>query len=279
MRHVALFLLAAACAAKPLLAGDAERPGEADLRHAGILAQEGDLPGAVTLWFKVLRQADNQDLRSEARENLAELGLTGQEIFQLAPAALKPEDWDRLLTRLSVNAAQQRRRELDIEYAKGLLRSGVVLRIQPDGKIKVEVQPKDLTRALELLLQIALAETDPEGARDAQSRLESLSIVGPQVEVVRKSVAEGKLSAALQNELVCGVCLHLLEKYRGWLEEREEHEDAGFRKQLARRFGVAIYKYLAAQHTQTATFKRPSDHLDYWRDLSAPPTPAAEKTF
>jgi len=272
-------ILAVAIAVKLLAAGEAERVGEADLKHADILAEEGDLQGAVTLFFKVLRQADDKDLRNTARDHLAALGLTGQEIFQLAPAALKPEDWDKLLGRLTANVAQQRRRGLDLDYAKGLLQAAVVLRIQPDGNVKVDLQPKDLAHALELLLQVALTDTDTEEGRDAQGRLEHLGIVGPQVEVVRKSIAEGKLSAPIQNELVCGVCLQLLEKYREWLEEREEHEDQAFRKQLARRVGTAIYKYLAAQHAQTATFKRPSDHLDFWRDISAPPVPGADKTF
>jgi len=260
-------------------AGEEQRIGEQDLKHASILAEEGDLQGAISLLFKALRQAENKDLRSDAREHLGNMGLSSQEVFQLDPASLKPEDWDKLLTRLAANAAQQRRLESDLDYSKALLRAAVNLRVQQDGSVKVDVQSKDLARALELVLQVALAEAGGEETREAQSRLEELGIAGPQVEATRKTIAEGKLSPAVQNEIVCGLCMHLLEKYRGWMEEREEHEDQAFRKQLALRLGVGVYKYMAAQYAQTAVFKRPSDQLDFWREIATPRKAGKENTF
>ena len=279
MKCLVLLALVLSSAASLLSAGDAQRIGEQDLKHAGILAEEGDLQGAVSLLFRILRQADNKDLRSDAREHLGNLGLSSQEIFQLDPATLKPEEWDKLLTRLAANGAQQRRLESDLDYSKNLLRAAVPLRLQQDGSVKVDVQSKDLAHALELVLQVALAETGGEEVREAQSRLEELGIAGPQVEATRKTIAEGKLPPAVQNEIVCGLCIRWLEKYRGWMEDREEHEDQAFRKQLALRLGTGLYKYLASQYAQTAVFKRPSDQLDYWREMSAPRKPEAEKTF
>lgn len=269
------FLLVAA-AARFSHPGEAQRFSEQDLKQAELLADEGDLHGAVSLWFRILRQADSKDLRDEAREHLEHAGLTGQEILQLDPAAMKAEERDKLLSRLAAAAAQQKRQELDLGYAVSLLRAAVSSRPQTDGSFKVEVQPKDLARALDLMLQVALSEQGGEPSRDAQSQLERLGVVGTQVEAVRKAAAEGKLPSAVQSEIVCAVCLHQLERYRHWLEEREEQEDQGLRKQLARRLGLAVYKYLAAQHAQTAAFKRPSEDLDFWRDLAAP---NVDKTF
>jgi len=278
MARLVLLVLALSSVTNLLNAGDAPRICEQDLKRADFLAEEGDLQGAVTLMFRILRQAEDKDLRSSAREHLGNMGLSSQEIFQLDPAALKPEDWDKLLTRLSAYDAQQRRLESDLDYSKSLLRAAVTVRLQQDGSAKVDVQSKDLARALELVLQVALAENGGEEAREAQSRLEELGIAGPQVEATRKTIAEGKLPPAVQNEIVCGLCIRALEKYRGWLEDREEHEDQAFRKQFALRFGTAVYKYLASQHAQTAIFKRPSEQLDFWRDMSAPHK-EPEKTF
>jgi len=249
-------------------AGDVPRFGEHDLKQAHILAEEGDLHGAITLYFKILRLADNKDLRSDAREQLEHLGLSGQETFQMDPAALKPVDWDKLLSRLTTAAALRQRQELDLGYAEGLLRAAVGMCIDQAGNLKVEVQTKDLLRALDLMLQVAMAETQDEHVREAQSELERLGIAGPQVPALRKAVTDGKLSPELQSELVCGVCLQRLRKYREWLEERAEQEDEPPRKPLARRLGLSVYKYLAAQHAQSAAFKNPSDVLNFWRDMA-----------
>ena len=251
--------------------------GEQDLKHAEFLAAEGDPQGAVTLMFKILRQATDKDLRSDAREHLVNMGLSSQEILQLDPAALKPEDWDKLLTRLSAQEAQQRRRESDLEYSENLLRAAVSVRVQQDGSVKADVQSKDLARALELVLQVALEGNGGEGAREAQSRLEELGIAGPQVEATRKTILEGNIPPAVQNEIICGICIRLLEKYRGWMEDREEQEDQVFRKRQALRMGTVVYKYLASQHAQTAIFKHSSELLDFWRDMSASRIPEAEK--
>ena len=261
-------LLMACVAAVPLIAGEVQHFKELDLKQAALLAEEGDLHGAVTSWLKILRQAEEKDLRSEARERLETLGLSNQEIFQLDPGTLKPEEWDKLLSRLTAAAAQRQRQEIDLDYARGVLRMAVSPRLDAAGKVQIDVQPKELARALDLMLQVALSETNGEHLREAQSELEQLGITGAQVAAVRKAVAEGKLPPEVQSELVCAVCLQRLHKYRGWLEEREENEEQPVRKQLARRLGLALYKCLAAQYAQTAVYKRPSDDLDFWRDIA-----------
>ncbi|MCY3023623.1 MAG: hypothetical protein NTW87_31980 [Planctomycetota bacterium] len=273
-RPISLLMLVLALG--PAVAGEVPRLGEQDLKLAHVQAEEGDLHAAVLLWFRILRQADTKELRDEAREQLEHTGLSGQDIFQLDPAALKPADWEKLLTRLTAAAAQQQRQELDFDYAQGLLRAAVALCVDPAGKVKVEIQSKDLARALDLMVQLALSETDGEQVRKAQSELEHLGIVGPQVAALRKTMTDGKLPVEVQNELVCGVCLQRLHRYQEWLQEREEHDDSPARKQVAKKLGANVYKFLATNLAQTAAFKRSSEILDFWRDLA---NPAEDKAF
>ena len=101
-------------------------------------------------------------------------------------------------------------------------------------------------------------------SQDQHLSVDARRLVG----AVRKAAAEGKLPPEIQNELVCSVCLHRLHRYREWLEERVENDEQPVRKQLAQRLGLALYKCLAAQYAQTAVYKRPSDDLDFWRDIA-----------
>jgi len=268
MIRLSCSLLMACATAVSLAAAEVQRFTELDLKQAEVLAEEGDLHSAVTSWLKILRRAEEKDLRSEAREHLERLGLSKQEIFQLDPGALKPEEWDKLLSRLAAAVAQRQRQEADFDYARGVLQLAVSPRLDAAGKARIDVQPKELSRALDLMLQVALSETNGEHVREAQSELEQLGVTGAQVGAVRKAAAEGKLPPEIQNELVCSVCLHRLHRYREWLEERVENDEQPVRKQLAQRLGLALYKCLAAQYAQTAVYKRPSDDLDFWRDIA-----------
>jgi citrate lyase gamma subunit len=250
--------------------------GERDLKQADVSAGEGDLQSAITLLFKILRRAEEKEIRGEAREQLERLGVTKQEIFSLDPATFKPDDWEKLLARVETAMSQRHRQKLDAEYAEGLLHAAIACRIMPGGTVKVAINPKDLAQGLDLLLRVALAEGGAERSRDAQETLEQLGVAGPQVDVVRKAAADGALPAAIQNEIVCAACIHRLHRYREWVESTGEEQGDLVRRQLARQFGVALFKYLSTQHAQTPAMKRPSETLDFWRDLAAP---GADKTF
>lgn len=273
-----LAVLACAC----LRAADEAIPDEHMLRSARTAAEEGDMRGALTLYFKVLRLAPNKENRSNAREYLELLGLSGPEIFQLDPAALKHDEWERLIVRLNAIRAQRKREALDLEYAQGLLKLAITPQvgltteppavegtvIEPD--VRIDIQPRELTRGLATLLELALAPTGGDSSRRAQLMLERLGISGARVEGVRTEVAEGKLPPELQRDLVAAVCIERLQSYRGWIEERGGEEDAAQRQRMAKRLGTALIRFLQKQQPQSPLMKQPSPTLDFWRDYAAP---------
>jgi len=268
--------------AAALRAAEDAVPDERLLRSARYAADEGDMRGALTQYFKVLRQAPNKENRAAAREYLELLGLSGPEIFQLDTAALKPDEWERLIVRLSAIRAQRKREALDLEYAQGLLRLAITPQvgvateapavegtvIEPD--VRVDIQPRELTRGLTMLLDLALAPTGGDSSKRAQLALERMGISGARVEGVRKEASEGKVGAELQRDLVAAVILDRLQTYRTWMEERGGEDDTVQRQRLAKRLGMTLIHYLQKQQPQSALMKQPSPTLDYWRDFAAP---------
>ncbi|HEY3322233.1 MAG TPA: hypothetical protein VGP72_17350 [Planctomycetota bacterium] len=265
-------VVAAILALVPLLCVSAEvQPAdEVTVKEAQLLAEVGDLKGALPLLFRVLRQGPSEEVRSDAREHLQELGLTAQEIFQLDPATLKPEDAEKLYARLVSAHAQRKRDELDLEYARDLLHAAIAPRATSAGEIQVDVQPKDVAKALELLLNLALSDKGHESSRKAQKTLEEMGIAGPKVDLVRKEIVEGKLSPQFQDEMVCAACLHRLEKYREWVDEQDQDAEHLLRRRVAQRAGGALFKFLQKQYAQSPQFKQAAPQLSIWVEQTAP---------
>lgn len=251
-----------------ILSAGETRLTEQDLRRAEILMEEGDVIGGVTLLFTVLRQSDNGDLRDDARGRLERSGLSRQEIFQLDPGVMKAEEWEKLLSRVSAAAAQRARQEMDLEYAEDLMHLAVAIRCGMAGEIRVDAQGKELARALEIMLRIAVSEGDSDRAREAQSMLERLGIAGARIDAVRKGIADGNLPPDMQNELVCDACLRRLKRYREWLEEGGEEEERLTQRQIARHMGMRIYRHVLKEYPQAAALKQAGELLDFWRGAS-----------
>ena len=272
-------LLLTALSLAAIMACTEERPGSPDERAyktARVLAEEGDLRRALPLLFKILRESASREFKGEARERLQSYGLSSQEIFQIEPGTMKIEEFDKLIARVSSNIATRRRQEMDMEYAQQLLQVCVSSRMRADGEMTLEVQSRELARALEMMLHLALSETSNDATREAQSLLEQLGIAGPKIEPLRRAIAGAELPPEIQNPLLINVCLRRLEHYREWLDDDDANGD---KKAMARELGAALARYLQKNHPQAPQLKNASDLLGLFRDLSPVAPPRAEPNF
>jgi hypothetical protein len=259
-------------------AAEDARPAEKELGKAKLLAEEGDLRRSVPLLFEVLRKTESDGARQESHNYLEALGFSRQEIFQLDPSLLSVEEWTRLLNKLNTASAERQRQAVDSDYAQGLLRLAITPHTDASGALSVDVQPKDLARALEILLKVALSDNGERG-RDAQARLEALGISGPKAETIRKAAVEGKLPAEVQNEVVCELLMQNLSKYKEWSEKAEDNDENATQKAVGTERGTALFKLLKKEYGQTAAFKRHSDLSDYWSNLLAPIAKGEKQDF
>jgi hypothetical protein len=238
-----------------------EKPPEAELPRAKLLAGEGDLSHALPVLFHVMRAGSNDAVRQDARGTLEALGLTRQEIFHIDPATLNDEGWNKLVTRLRAVAVERRRAELDVDYAQGLLALSFAIVPAPNGDADVIVQPKELAQALHFLLQAALSDNGGDKGREAQVRLEALGISGPMVDTVARGAREGKVPQAEENEIVCQLCLETLSRYKDWAEKADENEETALQKKIALERGRPLAKCLRKRFAETSALKRNTELL------------------
>ncbi len=270
MRRFLMWTLVFALAG--LQAGEAPQNDDAAFAEARVLTELGDVRGALPIIFRLLRTSATEDMRSNARSYLDHMGMTAQEVFQLDPAAMKPEDLDKLAARLGVARVQLERAQLDIQYAQSLLRLAVQPRMNAAGEIQVAVQAREIQTALEMLLELALSTlAENDTALQAQRVLENMSIAGARVEAVRKEIAAGALSPQTLDEATCGVCLVALEQYRGWAEQQDQSPDSVARRRYAKRIGPALFMYLQKQYAKAPQLRELLQQRNIWREPVAPP--------
>jgi hypothetical protein len=274
MRERILILICAAVLAGNVFAADVLSP-ERTLARAKVLVEESDFVSAIPLLIDALRRAENEEVRKNAREELEDLGLTRQEVFAFDAAGMTADDWSKLLKRVNATALAHKRQELDFDYAVGLLNLAVVPRSAPAGAATVEIDSKQLARALDLLMQLAL--TDGDKGTEAQARLEALGIFGPKAESTRKAVAEGTVPAAIQTEVACTVCIQQLAKYKEWAERTPENDEQSDQKAVGIERGKALYFFMKKDYLQAAAFKRDNPVLSYWETATG--TNEADRKF
>lgn len=255
---------------------------ETAMRRAQLLAEFGDIGSALKTTLQLLRQGDDEELREGARHHLRSWGLTPQEMLQLDLDALKPEEKKALLVKLGKRILQQRRHRISLETAFRLLRLSVAPILAGEGTVQLEVNPRELTRALNLLIEVALAEGEGHPPREARRVLERMRIVGARLKAVQKACKEGQLARDLQRELVVRVCIHQLRDYARWQEGEEEreahHHEEGqehvIRRRMAQKLGVGLYRYLRAHFADTKAFSERHEALEHWRAVAGADTKA-----
>lgn len=252
-------------------------PTEQDARRAGVLAEQGEMRGALLTMHRVMREAPSEELRHSAREHLRQWGLEPQEILRLDPAAQKPEEVDALVARLTAARQLVRRQEVEVGFARHLAELSVLVRLGADGQAQVEAQAKDLARAVGVLLEVALSPKGGESVEEAQRLVEQLGLVGAKLEAARKAAAEGQLPAEVQNEVVAGVCLERLHRYSEWLSEENADAEELVRRDVARVLGRALFAYCEKHFPNCAAFKRGGEVIEFWRAAAKNPPPPADR--
>lgn len=244
---------------------------EMDLDRAQLLVQEGDTHAGLLTALRVLCEGADEELRGRARGMLQAWGFTAQELLTVDPAVMKPDDLNALCERAAKSQMVHRRNELEINFCVRLVHAAVRVGRGPDGHFSAAVNEADLARALNGLIQIALAAPPSETTEEAQRHLERMNCVGAKLEAVRKAAAEGKLPAELKNEIIAADCLHRLQQYREWLESEENEGEAQMRKAVARQLGMALFQYCEKNLQATAAFRRETETVGYWRTAAQVP--------
>lgn len=274
MRRLGFVLIGLVLLSADAGAADVLSP-ERTIARAKLLADESDFESAIPLLIEALRRADNEDVKKNAREMLEELGLSRQDVFAFDLAAMTADGWSKLLKRVNATTLAHKRQELDFNYATGLLQLAVVPRSAAAGAATVDIDVKELARALELLMK--LASTDGKKGVEAQERLESLGIFGPKADATRKAVSDGTVPLEFQMEIACDICIQQLGKYKEWAESTPENDEQTDRKAIGTERGKALYFYMKKEYVRASNFKHDNSVLSYWE--SATGTGELERKF
>jgi hypothetical protein len=269
-----LLLLLGACLAR---AEERAPPTERDVQRAEVLAEQGEMRGALLALLRVMREAPSEELRHAAREHLRQWGLEPQEILRLDPATQKPEEVDALIARLTATRQLLERQEMEANFARRLAELSVLVRLGADGQAQVEVQAKDLARAVGMLIEVALSPRGGESVEHARGMVEQLGLVGAKLEAARKAAAEGQLPAEVQSEVVAGVCLERLHRYSEWLSEENADAEELVRRDVARVLGRALFTYCDKHFPNCAAFKRGGEVIEFWRAAAKNPPPPGDR--
>lgn len=256
---------------------EATSPGEDEFLRAQILCDEGNLKTALSLYTRVLREAREPDLRQAAREDLQALGLDEREIIKLDPDKTPAEELDALIKRIAAHQAYLRRLHLDREYAAALIRDGLEVRYDKDGKVQASLNTKDAARALEMLFALALDPKGAEVAREAREFLELTGITGARIEAVRALAAKGSLDEEAEKELIAAALLQRLRAYHDWREGDEFDETQLLKRKLAPSLALPVWRVLQETYAQTRCVRQNQELLAYWKKTSdsTPAKPSA----
>jgi len=261
------------CAMRPAVCAEATPPGEDEFLRAQILGEEGNLKTALSLYTRVLREAPEPDLRQAAREELHALGLDEREIIKLDPDKTPAEELDALIKRIAAHQAYLRRLHLDREYAAALIRDGLEVRYDKDGKVLASLNAKDAAKALEMLFALALDPKGAEVAGEAREFLELTGITGARIEVVRALAAKGSLDEEAEKELIAAALLQRLRAYHDWREGDEFDETQLLKRKLAPSLALPVWRVLQETYAQTRCVRQNQELLAYWKK-TAEATPA-----
>lgn len=239
---------------------------EKALRRADLQIDERDYRQGLKLLFMILRRAERDVMRGEARERLERLGISSQNIFQLEIETLKSSELEELLSQVSAHVAMRTRREADFYHAQRLLASGLIVRQNSEGQLKTDVASRDVLTALKMLMEYALGE-DPDGARRAQQLLEGYGISGKKVDFAKQSIKDDKLAPEVLGEMIPAAAVVRLRQYHEWLRDvRDGGENENPRRRVAREQGVALLQFIAKEYPDSVALRRHADTLDFFRD-------------
>jgi len=278
MRHALLLSVLLAGLAAALRAADV--PGERDFIRAEILLDEGDTRRAVLLYLQLLRKGKegegDDNWRNRTRERMLNLGFSQPELFALDPDTIKPEELDVLAARVGKLQAQRMQMSADLDYAERLTRGAVSLQLDVGGNAKVSVNEPHLARAVETLLKVAFVDDRADQVAEAQGRLEGFGVKAPQLEELKKALADKKLPPEVLKEAVAEALCQRLEGFKD-LQELPENEDAGHaeHRAVSRELALPLLKLLDAQYAQAGALKRHAETVNFWRGQGATPNNAA----
>jgi len=264
-------LLVSAIGVRPVAAGDLgfEPIDERGLKKADAHLLEHDYRNGLKLLFMILRNAERDVTRAEARERLERLGLSSQNIFQLEIESMKSSELEELFSHVATNVAFNARRESDLYHAKALMASSLILRTDSEGAIKADIATKDTLAALKILLDYALGE-NPEGVRKAQAVLEAMGISGKKVEAAKQSIKEDKLLPEVAGEIIPAAAVARIQLHYAALRDARDADDASPKRKVAREMGSALIQYIEREFPESSVLRRHNDALDFFRDKVAP---------
>lgn len=239
---------------------------ERALRRADLQIDERDYRSGLKALFMILRHADREVMRGEARERLERLGITPQNIFQLEIETLKSSELEELLSQVNAHVAARSRRESDLYHAQRVLASSLIIRPNSEGQLKTDVASRDLLSTLKLLMDYALGD-DAEGARKAQAILEGHGISGKKVEFAKQSIKDEKLAPEVLAEMIPAAAVIRLRQYHEWLRDARDGGDGEHpRRKVARDMGGALLKFIEKEYPDSAALRRYPETLDFFRD-------------